>query len=107
MCLGAAADLLGLLACSWTLRVPSTARQLALVAGNSQLWAQKPFYNGYTPLASLFEPRVAWTEDQPVQQSSAVEIVCSPNNPDGRMQTKQLPGVVLSCHAGVRSSPSS
>ena len=76
-------------------------------AGNSQLWAQKPFYSGYTPLARLFEPKVTWTEDIPVQESSAVEIVCSPNNPDGRMQTKQLPGVVLPYHAGMQSRPSS
>ena len=104
--MAAAADLIRLLACGGlSLQVDSLTSVWG--AGNSQLWAQKPSYSGYTPLARLFEPKVTWTEDKPVQGSSAVEIVCSPNNPDGRMQTKQLPGVVLPCHAGMQSRPSS
>ena len=64
-------------------------------AGNSKVYAQKPYYNGYTPLPGLFEPKVAWAEDKPAQSGNVVEIVCSPNNPDGKMQTKQLPGELL------------
>ena len=64
-------------------------------AGNSKVYAQKPYYNGYTPLPSLFEPKVAWAEDKPAQSGNVVEIVCSPNNPDGKMQTKQLPSELL------------
>ena len=61
------------------------------------MWAQKPAYNGYKTYSSPFAPSVVYAEAKPGPQEAAVEVVCSPNNPDGKMQTKQLPGGIQHC----------
>lgn len=71
-------------------------------AATASVWARTPFYSGYRTPARFFDSRrFTWVSDgqnatsQPPQataESPLIELVTSPNNPDGHIRTKSVQG---------------
>ena len=64
------------------------------------VWAAPPFYAGYVEPASFYESRAfEWhgaTDEPPVSGAAGcrrIELVTTPNNPDGHERTAALPGL--------------
>lgn len=58
---------------------------IRVMFGVSKVTATLPGYYEYKRMVDMFHP-LEWVKESEEANSSTIEIVCSPNNPDGRIQ---------------------
>ncbi|KAK9816534.1 hypothetical protein WJX72_001636 [[Myrmecia] bisecta] len=63
-------------------------------SGATNIYAEAPYYNAYKSYASFWNTsRFQWSGEVPDGNgSSIIEIITSPNNPDGRLRKPHIPG---------------
>ena len=65
---------------------------LSDTAPDTPLVARAPYWGEFKAIAQVLAPRVQWAEAANVSADGVVEIVTTPNNPDGGISSPLLPG---------------